>query len=80
MNIYLVKRDGPTGYDQYASFVVVAKTKQAARLTHPSKFKPSWDGHADSGWVNCNKVLVTFLGAAHGSLEAGVVCSDFNAG
>lgn len=79
MNIYLVERDGPTGYDQYASFVVVAKTKQEARLTHPSSIS-SWDGHATSGWVNCNKVGVLFLGAAHGSLEAGVICSDFNAG
>ena len=80
MNIYLVKRDTPTGYDEYASFVVFAETSLEAQHTHPSWAVDDWDGSEGWGWVNCNQVQVTLLGMADSRAKAGVVCSDYNAG
>tara|TARA_R110002153_G_scaffold6381_4_gene29069 strand:+ start:484 stop:729 length:246 start_codon:yes stop_codon:yes gene_type:complete len=81
MNIYLIERGFfAAGWDEYLSAVVIAESEMDARRTHPSKCISDWDGTETSDWVDCNDVVVSVLGMAHGRQEAGVVCSDYNAG
>lgn len=40
MNLYLVERTDTVGWDEYSGMVVAAASEDAARLIHPSSYKP----------------------------------------
>lgn len=65
MKIWLVKRTDDIGYDEYDSYVCVAKTKELALSMHEM-----------GGYKSC---VVTELGAAKRGV-IGVLCESFNAG
>ena len=85
MNIYKVSRTDEVGYDEFDSFVVVAKSNARARM-----IMPHWDCDEPikevvdkkySPWIGCEEVKklnVEFIGKAKGK-ERLVLCS-FNAG
>ncbi len=89
MNIYHVSGyEKYLGYDSYDSFVIVCKTEEIARNTHPSNGEYKWwnnemyDRQCNS-WVKEEDVpnlTVTHVGVANENTEDGLVCSSFNAG
>ena len=77
--LYLVRRTDRVDYDQYDSFVVVAKTPKKAKDIHPSPFS-TWTNDNYGSWVK-TKDKDTLIGMAEDSLEEGtVILSSFNAG
>ncbi|QKE54523.1 hypothetical protein ACSA002_2070 [Salmonella phage vB_SalM_SA002] len=40
MNLYLVERIDTVGWDEYSGMIVAAASEDAARLVHPSAYKP----------------------------------------
>jgi hypothetical protein len=81
MNIYLLTQDVNNGYDTFDSVVVVASTKEKARMIHPSK-GVGWDGKRESysPWVRVEDVCVKYLGRATKGIKQGVLLGSFNAG
>ena len=77
MNLYLIERPDKADWDEYVSAIVCAATPEEAQHTHPS-------GHGESvicpTWVKPEVVKVTFLGIAHESIKAGVICASLKAG
>lgn len=78
MNLYLIKRPDRADYDEYDSAVVCAATPEEAMHTHPGGEIYKTDFKAC--WIKAVDVKVTFLGVAHESIEAGIICASFNAG
>lgn len=87
--IYLVKRISEGGYDTFDSFVCIAPSEEAARLTHPKgtdEYKWSGDaweddgGYRDHTWEDITKVTAQLLGKASKDWKPGVVCASFHAG
>lgn len=86
MNLYYISAD-TKGYDVYRNAVVAANTEEEARYTHPSGTKYDYDWWDDQhpkyfnySWVYPEQVKVELIGVACVGTEAGVICSDFNAG
>lgn len=79
MNLYLMVRNNPGGYDTFSSVVVAARSKREARLIHPwGKIWPNWT--STDTWVHPSQVKVTYLGQAKPGTKMGVICRSFNAG
>lgn len=71
-------------YDTYSDFVVVAKSEEDARNTHPHD-NESWDSPYDTTWIKSTDkhlLTVTCLGlCTNETLKQGhVVCASFHAG
>lgn len=90
-NIYLVQRTDGFDYDDFDSFVCIAKDEEEARAMKPEHVRehqtiplePTLHNTTDkySGWVSSfNHVKVTFLGKAKLSQKSGLLCASFNAG
>ena len=69
MKVYIIRRNGRVGYDEYDSAVVVGRSPEHALEILQNKHKG--DGWGWGGW----NVTVTEL-----ILDAGVVLESFNAG
>lgn len=93
MFLFLVKRTGSVGYDQYDSFVIVAESEKDAQRTHPSDSKYKWcddtkqwltpEGEKcySSSWVGrLEDVKATKLGKADKGIKPGFICRSYNAG
>jgi len=84
MNLYLLTRTDHGGYDTYDSAVVCAESEEHARDTHPDgrgRISEREEPNPNYGtWVAPETVNVELIGHAAPLLEAGVVCSSFNAG
>lgn len=83
MNIYLVDRRGPIGYDVYSCFVVVAKNEEEARKYDPKGTRMDADDYEELyGWTtDQGKITVKLIGRAAPSFVQGeIICVDFNAG
>jgi len=83
MNLYLIRRDGPTGWDEYEGAVVVAKDKAEACRIHPGGFSRFEDNDdiLMSGWVPIEEINVTYIGKASPDLKPGeIILSSFHAG
>jgi len=90
MNLYLISRTGPVGYEEYDSAVVVATDEAQARLIHPANyidqgkwFTPGSDCWCPglSSWIKPEDVEVTFIGVADSRYKKPeVICASFNAG
>lgn len=90
-NIYLVERTDGCSYDEYDSFVVIAKTEKEAREIHPRGHKVgvcSYTGKPEphplfDSWVKVDEIDsldVTLVGKAAKGQKPGIVLSSFNAG
>ena len=75
MNLYLLSRREPAGYDEAGGFVVCASTEEKARnvasLEHGDEGKDTWLRDYE---VSCE------LLASDVEVEAGIVLRDFHAG
>lgn len=86
MHLYLIKRIGETGYDQFSSAVVVASSPEAARLIHPRQSRNPWNGKPenefDDCWVLPSQVEAYEIGAALPPFDTPgtVICANFRAG
>jgi hypothetical protein len=80
MNIYLVERTDRYSYDEYDSFIVVAKNEECATDIDPSGEKFSENDRCSSWVNNKNNLKVTLLGRAAAKIATGVVLASFNAG
>lgn len=87
MNLYLMSREGETGYDEFEGFVVAAISPEKARCVHPREHlaDQDWMDNPDSRfrdiWFTFNErenIKCKFLGKT--KLKAGVVLASFNAG
>ncbi len=78
LNLYLVKRAGTVGWDEYAAFVVAAETDDDARHTFPDgKPWPRSDEFSRLDvWANLDQVVASRIGTALPGI-AGIVCADF---
>jgi len=95
MKLWLVKRTGRIGYDEYDSMVVAAETEEEARKNHPSNYltdmgvfyengwKWTFGGivvdYSSDSWADPNELTVEYLGVADRETE-GVIISSFNPG
>ena len=88
MNIYHVSTDKNLGYDSYSEFVIVCKTKEIARNSHPMNGEYKWwtneryVGKHDS-WVmeeDVPSLEVENVGVAKKGAEGGILCASFHAG
>lgn len=86
MNLYLIRRNGLTDYDQFSKAVVVAKSAEEARNVHPRCTADDWRVSPDDydwsfEWVSPEDVIVEYLGEAHSDYALGtVVCASYHAG
>jgi len=82
MKLWLLTNETVSGYDTYDSAVVAAPDEATARMTHPSLYKEEWDGKPDRWpeWCAAEDVIVKYIGEADASIQAGAVCSSYNAG
>ena len=90
MKIFLVERTDDGDYDQFDSFVCIAKNEHDAKHTHPdydstdvSKENTGlWDGKKErfSEWTDIENVTATYIGEAKDDSVRSVVCSSYNAG
>lgn len=83
MNIYKVSRTDKIGYEEFDSFVTVAKDAESARNTHPRGANKNWD--ADwNGWVPSSKkssLDVVHIGTSNECYHKGeIILASFNAG
>lgn len=78
LKLWLLEQFENTGYDIYDSAVVAANTEEEARIIRPGYSK--WGDPYGSWCSSPDKVTVTYLGIATGSVEPGIVLSSFNAG
>lgn len=87
MKLYLISQDTNNGYDTYDNAVVAAEDEAAAKLTHPSG-TASHREWLDAGPIDCDygtwtskeNVQCKYIGQAAPGIDAGVICSSFNAG
>lgn len=88
MELFLVRRNDDGGYDTFDSFVVAAKTKNEARLTHPYGEELTWNGNGwmssssgreDDSWAPPDSLTVEHIGTAKEDVS-GVICASFHAG
>jgi len=80
MNIYQVTwADGGT-WDTYTDFVVICKSANEARNTHPSGDPDSWRYMEWCSRENIAQLTVTLLGKASPSAPKGVITASFHAG
>lgn len=76
MKLWKISQNQNTGYDTYCSAVVAAKTEDAARKIHPSRYN-DW---GDSSWVEWpHQVMVEYLGEAKPETKKGVIVASYNA-
>jgi hypothetical protein len=78
--IYVVKREGSVSYDEYAGFVCIADSEEAARDMHPSGSVDDWDADYDA-WIKrayTHTLSVTCIGLS--LLEPQIVLTDYHAG
>ena len=86
MNIYLISQNKENGYNTYDSAVVVAETAKKAKETHPDPHKVDpWNkenrGYMSLCWAKRPEYVKSeLIGKAKTNVDAGVVCSSFNAG
>jgi len=90
MNIYLVERTDGVGYDEFDSFVVIAKTEEGAKNTHPyykeeeDNKEEAWYWKNYNSWIkkdDLNRLTVTLVGKATKEYKVRkVICASFNAG
>ena len=96
MKLWKIFQDENNDYDTYDSAVVAAETEIEAQLTHPGAYPEyhffengiamrEWNGERELDPFPCwaselKNVKVEYLGEAHSTLQAGVVCASFNAG
>lgn len=95
MKLYLVTRQDEIDYDEFDSFVCIAKNPDEARRTNPRSGmwwqdgKWMWntrngDEECEShSWVpagQVDKLSVTLLGNANRRMRVGLVLASFNAG
>ena len=73
MNLYLIQREGPIGYDEYAGFVIAAERNGQARAMAIDQ--ASDEGHAP--WV---KAVCTQIGEAAPYDVPTIILRDFRAG
>ena len=81
LNIYLVTWKEQNDYDQWDSFVVVAKTEDIARNTLP--VGGPFNIHVSfSGWAkNTEDIQVELIGVANKDIDEGrIICASYNAG
>lgn len=76
MDIFLLTRSGPIGYDEVAGFVIVATSSLKAR-------KMAAKAHSDEGaecWLDPSKVKCEYLGRASIKSLEHVALRDYRAG
>ena len=89
MNIYLVTRDKPGGWDTYVSFVCYAHTPGEAQRIHPrtSKLYPSngpveervdWDDSME--WCHPSFTKAEYIGLANGTIKPQVIHTYYHHG
>ena len=72
MNLYLVERTDPIGYDAFESFVVVSESEEKARLYQPKEYATYLDTEEFHGWTNDSESLkVTLIGIALSEFKEG---------
>ena len=96
-NIYLVTEKGNLGkYDSFDSFVIVCKTEEIARNTHPGTGEYKWWNNNNKSHLNIDNsrtssyswvdekdvpnLKVEHIGVAKDEKKARLVCSSFNEG
>lgn len=72
-------------YDTYSDFVVVARTEDEARNSHPSGIGPHWDYYGHGGWIKPDdkhllKVTCVGLCTDYSYKTGDVICASFHAG
>jgi len=83
MNLYLVSRDEPIGYDEFDSMLVAAESEDDARSIHPYGLEYSGDFWNASNWVHRESVEglnVEKIGVADEGIKRKVIIASFNAG
>ncbi len=81
MKLYYIERNNDYTWDEYDSAVVAADSDVDAGRTCPcgEETCDKMSGPPDH-WVKPELVVVWYIGTAEPGVEAGVVCSSFNAG
>lgn len=82
MNIYLVQRTDDVDYDEYAGFICVAESEEAAmKICEDAHGSHGENGENDWGsWPRRKIVAVTLIGNAVYGLEAGIIFDYFRVG
>mgnify|MGYP003463396401 CR=1 FL=1 len=90
MNIYLVARTDRVDYDEFDSFVVIAKTEEEAKNIHPyykeeeDAKEEAWYWKNSHSWVKKDdlySLTITLIGKATKEYKVRkVICASFNAG
>ena len=90
MNIYLIVRTDKINYDEFDSFIVIAKTEEEAKHTHPYYKEEEdikeevWYWKNSNSWINkdnlhlLNVILIGKATKKHNIRK--VICASFNAG
>ena len=77
-NIYLVTRkNDDADWDEYDSFVVIARDEDEARNTHPSGDNSDFN-EPNRTWVDPSLVGVRYVGETDKDFE--IILANFNAG
>ena len=76
MKLWLIHQAVNSNWDTYDSAVVVAKTEDEARHTHPSGEEHS----SLRTWCEPKDVVVEYLGTTSRKFPNKVVCASFNGG
>jgi len=89
MNIYLVSRTDKWTWDDFDSFVVVAKTPEDAANTHPY-YDPERPENEEKDWLGSNSwvriqdkhtLVIKLVGKATEEYQQRqIICASFNAG
>lgn len=77
LKIYLLKRIGKTGFDEYEGCVVAAESEEAALTIAPNgkPFDPLY-----SEWVkDVSQIKCTEIGSANKQQKTGVIMASYNA-
>jgi len=74
--LFRISQSVNLGYDTYDSAVVVARTVDEARNTHPGEYE-EWDEYS---WCKPAQVEVEYVGQPRRGMKLGVVVASFRAG
>jgi hypothetical protein len=82
LNLYLLTRPDPAGYDEYQGAVVAARSADAASRIHPREGATGeWWAHPPyvEEWDEPEKIIIEYLGKAN-QKHPGLILAAFNAG
>lgn len=80
LNLYKITRNGRTDYDEYAGFVIAAKSPGDARILASAVGDFDWPENAPQTFATASLSTLAVIGTVAANVSPGIILRDFRAG